>query len=126
VAQRALLTDVDDHLGWLALAGTAEDGPYLVRERSPFKESFPGAELDSETRFTNLAAQWGSILATDHARADADFDPTYVPASLEAAVTLRTEAERPAFEALLWEVARAYAAQVSEDYASFLSWRLDP
>ena len=77
--QRALGVDVDDHVGWLTL----DDGSYTVRARSPFKDEFDTAELDSNTRLTNLAEQWGIILASAHARADRDFDPDLVPYSFD-------------------------------------------
>ena len=56
LAYKALGYRVDDHLGWMTLS----DGlAYSVRERSPWKETFDSASLDSITRITKLAEQYG-------------------------------------------------------------------
>ena len=116
-AQRAMLAGADDHLGWLTLA----DGTYSVRERSPYKDEFPIDELTSDERLSKLAEQWGIILATDHARADRDFDSDYVANSFEDAVDDLTDGHHDEFRALTREVAREYADQVAADYQTFLS-----
>ncbi len=63
-AYRALAYHPDDFLGWMRLF----EGDYSVRERSPFKASYPALKeeaksskmkLTSEKRFTEIAAQWG-------------------------------------------------------------------
>ncbi|NVB42601.1 DUF2252 domain-containing protein [Pseudenhygromyxa sp. WMMC2535] len=115
LAQRGLAIGADDHLGWLSLP----DGDYSVRERSPFKDTFPTEDLDSETRFTKLAEQWGTILATAHARADEDYLDTVIPHDIDEQIDLRTDGEHAAFRALVREVASEYADQVALDYAAF-------
>jgi uncharacterized protein (DUF2252 family) len=118
LAQKALGYRVDDLLGTTALS----DGKaYTVRERSPFKETFDTAELTSMTRFTNLAEQWGTLLATQHARADRDWDAAVFPASLDAEIDLRTDGDHAGFRALVRALALDYADQVALDYASFRS-----
>jgi len=92
-ARKALATNVDDHLGWLALDGAF----FSVMERSPFKESFPLDELDSDTRLTKLSEQWGAILASAHARADVDYDARYVDRSFEDAVIERVAGDTDGF-----------------------------
>ncbi len=70
----------DKHLGWLHLDGDNLDFPtgfYSVRERSPFKEAFPGEVLDTRTSFSAMAQQWAEILAANHARANKEL-PTQV------------------------------------------------
>jgi uncharacterized protein (DUF2252 family) len=116
LAYKALGYRVDDHLGWMTLA----DGKtYSVRERSPWKDTFDTAELTSTTRFTNLAEQWGAILATHHARADKDWDPGIIGQSIDSAVDALTDGDHEGFRALVRSVARGYADQVELDYESF-------
>lgn len=115
-AQRALGVDVDDHLGWMLL----DDGGYSVRARSPFKDELDTEDLDSMTRMTKLAEQWGEILATAHARADRDFDEDFVPYSFDREVDERTDGDHEGFRRVVRELAVAYAAQVERDYRAFL------
>ncbi|MCA9492101.1 MAG: DUF2252 family protein, partial [Myxococcales bacterium] len=61
-ANRILLNEADDHLGWLAFA----DGAWSVRERSPWKATLDASYLDSPTRLRKMAAQWGYVLGTAH------------------------------------------------------------
>jgi uncharacterized protein (DUF2252 family) len=115
IAQKAMGTGVDDHLGWLSL-----DDDFAVRERSPFKETFPTTELTSEKRLRKLAEQWGAVLATAHARADEDFDDAYVPYSFDKQLFKATDGQHDEVGALVLDVARAYAEQVTFDYQAFL------
>jgi uncharacterized protein (DUF2252 family) len=115
---RALVTDADDHLGTMTLS----DGVYSVRERSPFKDTFPTADLDTETRFGNLAEQWGAILATAHARADKDFRADLISYSLDAKVDDLTDGFHGEFRALVREIAHEYGQQVQADDAAFASY----
>ena len=116
LAQRALLTDVDDHLGWIRLG----DASFSVRERTPHREGFPLEELDSETRLVKLSEQWGVILGTDHARADRDFSEQLVPTSFDREVDERTDGDHAGFRELAWNVARVQADRTAGDYAVFL------
>jgi uncharacterized protein (DUF2252 family) len=121
-AYRALAVRTDDHLGWLILEG--ED--YSVRERSFFKKAFPVDELDSESRFSKLAKQWGAILAFDHSWALRSFDSEYPGvrqepshSSLNERVKELTQNSLKTFEALVCEVAFTYADQVAADRQYF-------
>ncbi|MFY0565558.1 DUF2252 domain-containing protein [Archangium lansingense] len=115
-AYKALGYRVDDHLGWVTLV----DGvPYSVREVSPWKESFPTEELTTLTRFTNLAEQWGQVLATHHARADKDWDSTVFPYSVDSEIHARTDGDHAGFRARVRTLAADYATQVQYDYDSF-------
>jgi uncharacterized protein (DUF2252 family) len=116
LAQRALLTNADDHLGWLHLP----DGDYSVRERSVYKESFPVDELDSASSFETMAEQWGAILATTHARADKDYDPSLVGHSVDKQIDEVTDHHHSEVRALVREIAFAYADTVAADYAAFM------
>jgi uncharacterized protein (DUF2252 family) len=114
-AYRALVADADDHLGSMTLS----DGVYSVRERSPYKDTFPGEDLDTETRFGNLAEQWGAILATAHARADKDYRADLVSYSFEAQVDDLTDGFHGELRALVREVAHEYVQRVQNDYSTF-------
>ncbi len=118
LAYKALGYRVDDHLGWMSLA----DGlTYSVREISPWKETFPTSELDTLTRFTKLAEQWGQVLATHHARADKDWDASVFPYSLDGEVRSLTDGDHSGFRALVRTLATDYADQVEYDYSSFVA-----
>jgi len=107
-AYRALTRHTDRHLGWMIL----DDGSYSVRERSPYKEAFPGEALDTRTSFSKLAEQWAEILATDHTRANK---------ALPEQIYQRTNKRYPAFRDLVREVAFEYAREVEADWRSFVA-----
>jgi uncharacterized protein (DUF2252 family) len=116
LAYKALGYRVDDLLGWLALS----DGKtYSVRERSPFKDTFDTTTLTTTTRLTNLAEQWGQVLATHHARADKDWDSSVFPSSLDGQINALTDGGHAGFRARVRALALDYADQVELDYASF-------
>jgi uncharacterized protein (DUF2252 family) len=116
LAYKALGYRVDDSLGWTALS----DGKtYSVRERSPFKDTFDTTTLSTATRFTNLAEQWGQILATQHARADKDWNGSVLPNSVDGQINTLTSSDHPGFRAKVRALALDYADQVALDYASF-------
>ena len=114
-AYKSLQNDVDDHLGWVVMG----DGAYLVRERSPYKKTFKTARLDSMTRLTKMAEQWGAILATDHARADRDSETSTLSNDFDSSVAAITDSSHSDFRALVREVAHEYAARAAEDYGYF-------
>ena len=115
VGYRALAVGADDHLGWMSLS----DGVYSVRERSPYKEAFPTETLDTNSRFLDMAEQWGAILATAHARSDKDYDSSYISYSFDKQVDLLTDHRHSEFRSLVREVAEVYADQVADDYLAF-------
>lgn len=116
LAEKALGYRVNDLLGWTTLS----DGKsYTVRERSPYKETFDVADLDTLTRFTKLAEQWGAIVATHHARADRDWDGSVFPHSLDGNVDARTDGDHAGVRAKVRSIASDYANQVAYDHASF-------
>jgi uncharacterized protein (DUF2252 family) len=120
-AQQALLANADDHLGWLELDGVS----YSVRERSPWDETFDVADLRSSDAFKALAEQWGTILATAHARADEDFDADFIPFSVDDEVEAVIDGNHDEVRALVWSVASTYAGQVEADYQVFLAMNGD-
>ncbi|MEM1171054.1 MAG: DUF2252 family protein [Cyanobacteria bacterium P01_H01_bin.35] len=96
-------------------------GDYSVREISPSKKSLKTKKLKDKNSFIEVAQQWGKILATDHARADKDFDKKLVPYSLEKQVIKTTNGKHKEFRELVREVAFQYAEQVKIDYRSFVN-----
>lgn len=116
-AQKAMLTDVDDHLGCAAMLG----GSFSIRERSPWKESFDLTELTSTKRLTKLAKQWGTILATDHARADRDHNSSQVSTDFDASLANVIDGNHSDFNNRVANFGMAYAEQVNRDYQSFLN-----
>ena len=121
---RALGFHPDGLLGWMKFQpqGSDVEVVFSVRERSPFKKSFPTEELSSKTRFVEMAEQWGRALATEHARA-----AEITSYSLAKAVSARTDGKRRQFIKMVQEVAFSYADQVEEDYEIFLThlWPAD-
>lgn len=116
LAYKALGYRVDDLLGFMTLS----DGKtYSVRERSPYKDSFDTTSLNTLTRFTKLAEQWGQLLATHHARADKDWDASVFPDSLDGQVNALTNGDHAGFRAKVRAIAQDYASQVALDYTSF-------
>ena len=105
-AYRMLTRHTDNHLGWMHL----DDGYYSVRERSAFKEAFPGEALDTRTLSSELAEQWAEILATDHTRANED-----LPKRLRDL----TKDQEQAFLDLVREVTFSYADIVEADWNHF-------
>lgn len=116
IAMKALLDNVDDHLGWLRLS----DGDYSVRERSVYKEAFPTEELDTRSRFTDLATYWGAILATTHSRSDEDFEAGGIRFSADKQIDEATDHHHSEFRNLVRDVAFAYADQVNADWTAFV------
>ncbi len=118
-AYRALTCRTDPYLGWMYLkpmkirdGDNLRDGSgyYSVRERSSFKEAFPGEALDTRTTFSVMAEQWAEVLATDHARANRD---------LPKRVHKLTDDKNTEFLRLVREIAFDYADQVQADWEYF-------
>ncbi|EYF06748.1 Hypothetical protein CAP_1445 [Chondromyces apiculatus DSM 436] len=117
LAHQALGARVDPLLGWMGLA----DGQrYSVRERSPWKDTFPTEDLTSLTRLTKLAEQWGEVLAAHHARADRDWNAAVQPHAVDDTIDALTDGDHAGFRALVRAVALPYADQVALDHQSFL------
>ncbi|MEM9597502.1 MAG: DUF2252 family protein, partial [Acidobacteriota bacterium] len=116
LAERALLTRPDPHLGCLVMKGEA----FSVRELSPAKAQFPAVGLRDYEALWVLVDAWGRVLASAHARADQDFDPELVPHPFEEVLLERVGDRGKAFGHELRRFARSYARQVETDHAIFL------
>ena len=116
-AERALVAHAEDRIGCLSALGAS----FSVRERSPFKDTLATDELDTGERLSNLAEQWAWLLASAHARADRDFDASYLPDSFEDAAFAVLDGRGDEFAAEVRGFALAYAAQVATDHALFVA-----
>lgn len=115
IGYQVLTRRTDKHLGWMYLDSGDPDFPsgyYSVRERSPFKEAFPGEVLDTRTSFSAMAEQWAEILATDHTRGHKD-----LPQFRHQLADDQAEA----FRNLVREIAFSYADQVMTDWQYFVT-----
>lgn len=119
-------------LGSSARSGRGADRPYEHGSVPPSGAALPpslalrparcpscGRGGYTLTRFTNLAEQWGQVLATHHARADKDADPSVISYSFDSEVNSITNGDHAGFRALVRALAVDYANQVAYDYASF-------
>lgn len=59
------------------------------------------------------------MLAAAHARADEDFDPAWVPVSIDRQIDALAGGDREGFRDLVWQRASSYAKQVVKDYDAF-------
>jgi uncharacterized protein (DUF2252 family) len=104
----------DDHEWWLDLS----DGSYTVRPLSPWKRSLDLKDLGAAQQL-ELAAAWGVILATGHARADDDFEPDWIVDSVEEAFTARVAGHEAEQRAAVLELAWQQADEVRADHRAF-------
>lgn len=117
-AERALLGwRADPHVGWLELSR----GPFSVRQRSPFKETFDTSRLKRRSSLREVASAWGRLLGLAHARADRDALPRLLPHSLDDEVFARVRCQRAGFVRLVARMAEAYADQVEADHAALVA-----
>ncbi len=128
-AYEALTKHTDDYLGWMRVFR----GDYSVRERSPYKESFPAIEnqdpaedfpdvlLQTTSRFAKQSQQWGRILATAHARGNLDLPEPWKNVPLKVHLKNLTHNRPNEFVKLVRKVAVSYAKQVEADWKTFCS-----
>ncbi len=118
VAYKALSDDPDDYLGWMELS----TGSFSVRERSPFKESFPEEELEHKSAFEEMAHTWGEVLATEHRRGARAYNQELAPQFFELQVSKLTANHEKEFRKLVGQIALNYATQVRTDYEYFIEY----
>lgn len=114
-AQQAMQVDADLHLGSMSIDGDS----YSVRERSPYKRTLNSLKLDTAKRFGAMAEQWGSILATAHARPERDFDAKLADSFFEDVISSVTRGKEQCFHQQVYQFAMDYAAQVNADFNAF-------
>lgn len=119
----ALQTHVDTHVGWIDMG--SEDskeegaGSYIVRPRSPYKANVDVDALTTPIRFHSFAMHLAVVNAINHARADNDYNPQYIPWSFEEELVAIVGTEIDNFAAVLVEYAFMNADRVTEDYQCF-------
>ncbi|KAG2438079.1 hypothetical protein HXX76_005688 [Chlamydomonas incerta] len=91
-------------------------GNYSVRERSPYKESLDTTGVDLSS-LTNLAEQWGVMLANAHCRSDNGQYGT--PTSFETVARNLFAGQQDAFKTEVADFALRYANQVYTDFSLF-------
>jgi len=116
IGYKALASDVDDHLGVMLLGPES----FSVRERSVFKKTFRTNTL-AAADYPTAAAIWGTILATAHARSDADAQGSLITTSVDDAITELVGARPRELERIIADLATDYAAQVGHDYERFVN-----
>lgn len=114
-AQRAMHVDADEHLGSIFVYGHS----YSVRERSPYKKTLNTAKLTKLKHINALAEQWGSIVATAHARGDREFDARLCGRFFEDVMHDLLVDKQAEFHAQIFGFATTYAKQVNMDFQLF-------
>ena len=113
-AYRGLSFHPDDHLGYFNM----DKKSFGVRERNPWKSALMTDKLKDEKRFSEMAKQWGHILAAEHARGSKITD--YKLAAEVKNLMKEKKLKLKDFQEILRDVAHGYAAVVNYDYKYFL------
>ena len=119
---RALTHNTDDYLGWMKLDLPNHPNHYFsVRELSPYKQHFDPSNWNQIEAFKSLTETWGTILATAHARADKNFDDTFISYSFDKQIHKITDGHHKEFRQLVRGIAFDYADQVQQDWTTFIT-----
>lgn len=128
VAYKALSSDVDDTLGYTDIAldvanksSSSATFAFSVRQRSPFKATFPYADLKTNIGdWTQMCKEWGKILATQHCRADSRFrSGEFTKHNFAKALDNLVSGNMDAFVTDIADLAELIAAQAVRDFAIF-------
>jgi uncharacterized protein (DUF2252 family) len=119
-ATKAMLNKVDDHLGYMDTAARS----YLVHRISPYKFGFDAEDFDSQTDLESFVKYCARATAYAHARADKDYDTSYVSYNFEHAALDAIDAW-PSAKTTMASLGEAYSDQVLADYELFLELRAD-
>jgi len=117
-ANKALLNKADDHLGYLDTTARS----YVVRKISRFKFGFDATDFTNLTDLRNFVKYAARAVAYAHARADRDYDTTYVGYNFEDGA-LNAIATWPNAKTTMGNLGEAYSDQVIADYTLFLALR---
>jgi len=112
-AQRRLTSYTDPFTGWIELNGKA----FVVRQRSPWKASFPVEMLTTAAQFNRFVEQVAVVTATSHARGTVGRSPAQFKEVITHA--LGHKKARHAWGKRVTEVAESYRQQVLADYQCF-------
>jgi gamma-glutamylcysteine synthetase len=115
-----MLAKVDDHVGYMNTAVRS----YVVHRISPYKFGFDAEDFTSQTDLENFAKYCARATAYAHARADKDYDTTYVSYNFEHGA-LDAIAAWPSAKTTMATLGETYSDQVLADYSLFLELRED-
>ena len=113
-AYRALSFHPDDHLGYFNM----DNKSFGVRERNPWKNALPTDKLKDVKRFSEMADQWGHILAAEHARGSKITN--YKLAKEVKKLMKKKKLKVKDFQRVVRDVAHGYAEVVYNDYGYFM------
>jgi uncharacterized protein (DUF2252 family) len=125
VAYKAHGSSVDDTLGYAQIVVDAINGTapfwFSVRQRSPFKATFPYAELKDDTSdWEDMCNEWAQILATHHCRADSRFrDGQFAKHNFAVALDALVSGNMDSFVRDIADLAQLTADTAKKDYAVF-------
>jgi uncharacterized protein (DUF2252 family) len=119
-ANKAMLNKVDDHLGYMDTSARS----YVVHRISPYKFGFDAEDFTSQTNLANFVKYCARATAYAHARADKDYDTTYVGYNFENGA-LDAIAGWPNAKTTMATLGEDYSDQVLADYDLFLELRAD-
>lgn len=112
-AQRRLTSYTDPFTGWVVVDGKA----FVVRQRSPFKESFDLASLGTFAEFAEYVQQIAVITATSHTRGTVGKSPGQFKEVVSAA--FGSPYARATWGVSVVDVAESYRLQVLLDFECF-------
>jgi uncharacterized protein (DUF2252 family) len=113
LAQRALTSYTDPYAGWIFLGGKA----HVVRERSPYKDSFDLESVKSYAEFAEYVSHIATSTATSHVRGTASKSPGQFKEVIAAA--FGATYARTTWGVAVAKVAAQYREQVLLDFECF-------
>src|SRR6266487_2499984 len=114
VANKALAIKVDEHLGVLV----CDNKSFRVRRLPPCRYGFEITDFSSKSDVNDFVTYAAKALALAHARADKDYNPTYINYNFEQAY--RAAIVRwPQFKTTVNRLSEGYYQQVLADYELF-------
>ena len=114
VANKALGIKVDEHLGVLV----CDNKSFRVRRLPPCRYGFEITDFSSKSDVNDFVTYAAKALALAHARADKDYNPTYINYNFEQAY-LAAIVRWPQFKTTVNRLSEGYYQQVLADYELF-------
>jgi len=121
IAYHAIAVHVDSALGdmFFPVTGETTARSFYCRQLTPWKETYPYADMTKVDDWVEMVGWWGKILATQHARSDRRFNALYVPYNFPSEFDKLTGGDPSKFYDEVIAVAQLYAAQVKQDWYKF-------
>jgi uncharacterized protein (DUF2252 family) len=114
IANKALGIKLDEHLGWLLLGSKS----FRIRRIPPCRYGFEIRDFSSKSDVNDFVTYAAKALALAHARADKDYNPTYIDYDFEHAYFAAMLAW-PQFETTIQSLSEGYYQQVLADHELF-------